>query len=240
MKKEIFNYLSNDFFDFFGKISFTAAVFTVLYFLVKIAAQHIFNRNIAKYTGEINQELEKLKLQHQKTLKDFELYNSEKHKKYPEMYMHLETAYGHIYSLTGITKRFTFENVDEEDLKCYFKELNFTSFDTTRILQLWSDDKDSAKTEIATLEEKIRYGLASEKLNIANNYYIYNQLYFSKDVSDKCDDLLKDMQDYLTTLAPKYPLTSEIIKKQTEYKKEILPEKRLLVRSFMKKELDQS
>lgn len=94
MKNEIFSYLSNDFFSFFGKISFTAGALAVLYFLLKIAAQHIFNRNIAKYTGEINQELEKLKLQHQKTLKDFELYNSEKHKKYPEMYMHLETAYG--------------------------------------------------------------------------------------------------------------------------------------------------
>ncbi|RFB42528.1 hypothetical protein [Bacillus sp. dmp10] len=240
MKKEIFNYLSNDFFNFFGKISFTAGAFAVLYFLLKIAVQHFFNRNIAKYTGEINQELEKLKLQNQKTLKDFELYNSEKHKKYPEMYMHLEAAYGHIYSLTGITKRFTFENVNEEDLNSYFTELNFTSYDTTRILELWSSDKESAKKEISSLEEKIHYGLASEKYNIANNYYIYNQLYFSKDVSDKCDDLLKDMQKYLNTLEPKYLLTSETIKKQTEYKTEILPRKRLLVRSAMKNELEQN
>lgn len=145
----------------------------------------------------------------------------------------------HVYSLTGITKRFTFENVNEEDLKKYFTELNFTSYDTTRILELWCNDKDSAKKEIATLEEKIHYELASEKWNIANNYYIYNQLYFSKDVSDKCDDLLKDMQKYLTTLGPKYPLTSETIKKQTEYKIEILPKKRLLVRSAMKNELEQ-
>lgn len=29
--------------------------------------------------------------------------------------MHLETAYGHIYSLRGTTRRLTFSNVNEED-----------------------------------------------------------------------------------------------------------------------------
>ncbi|MDA2440505.1 hypothetical protein PDN50_29560 [Bacillus cereus] len=239
MKKEIFSYLSNDFFDFFGRISFTAAVFTALYFLMRIAAQHIFNRNIAKYTGELNQELEKLKLQHQKTLKDFELYNSEKHKKYPEMYMHLETAYGHIYSLRGITRRLTFSNVNEEDLKNYFKEMNFTSYDTARILELWNNNKDTAKKEISKLEDKLNYEIAREKWKIANTYFLCNQLYFSQNVSDKCDSLLIDMQKYLNTLEPGYILTPKITQEQTQYKDVTLPKDRDLVRSAMKNELEQ-
>ncbi|AZJ24592.1 hypothetical protein CT694_34705 (plasmid) [Bacillus wiedmannii bv. thuringiensis] len=239
MQNDILSYLSNDFLKFIGSISISAGVIVVLYFLLRIAAQHIFNRNIAKYTGEINKELEQLKLQHQKTLKDFELYNSEKHKKYPEMYMHLETAYGHIYSLRGITRRLTFSNVNEEDLKNYFKEMNFTSYDTARILELWSNNKDTAKKEIGKLEDKLNYELAREKWNIANTYFLCNQLYFSQDVSDKCNRLLTDMLKYLTTLEPGYPLTPKITQEQTQNKDVTLPKDRDLVRSAMKNELEQ-
>ncbi|MED3685239.1 hypothetical protein P4530_19860 [Bacillus thuringiensis] len=95
------------------------------------------------------------------------------------------------------------------------------------------------KNEIGKIEDKLNYELAREKWNIANNYFICNQLYFSQDVSDKCNDLLKDMQKYLTTLEPGYPLTPKITQEQTQNKDGTLPKDRDLVRFAMKNELEQ-
>ena len=59
-------------------------------------AQQVFEKKMADYQGLITEGLEKLKFQQQKNFKDFELFTSKKHEKYPEMFLHLETAYGDI------------------------------------------------------------------------------------------------------------------------------------------------
>lgn len=112
---------------------------------------------MADYQGEITKELEKLKLQQQKNFKDFELFTSKKHEKYPEMFLLLETAYGQILWLQGIRRALTFKNLDEEDLNLYFDDLRMTSFDRERIIGLWRADPDKqlAIEEIRKIERMV-------------------------------------------------------------------------------------
>ncbi|MEC3263222.1 hypothetical protein P9133_01835 [Bacillus thuringiensis] len=233
----ITNYIFNDFLRFIGTISLSATALAALYFILRLASQHVFNKNIEKYKGQITTELEKLKLQNQKTLKDFELYTSKKHEKYPEMHIHLENAYGHVMALRGLNRVLTFENVNEVDLKVYFEELQMTDYDQNRILTLWEINKIEAINEIRKLESALKYALARDKWLKANDYYIYNQLYFSSKVSLSCKEFLKLIFEYLDTLEPGLPITPEITRRNTSLRDDILPQKRENIRLLMQNEL---
>ncbi|MFJ7680431.1 hypothetical protein ACIQXQ_20670 [Peribacillus sp. NPDC097198] len=212
---------------------------SILGYLSRLMAQQVFKKNMADYQGEITKELEKLKLQQQKNFKDFELFTSKKHEKYPEMYFHLETAYGHISSLEGNVEALTFENFDEEDLNLHFDELKMTSFDRARIIKLWRnyEGKQSAIREIQKIGRVINYRRADEKWREANNYYYFNLLYFSDVVSKSCKDLIDHQREYLNFLNPKYDfISSEETRAKTEIKN-MIPGIRNSVKTEMQKEL---
>jgi len=234
----VIDYLSNDFLKFFGGFSLFGVLIAAAAYVSRLMAKQVFNKSMEKYRKEISLEFEKLKLQQQKNFKDFELFTSKKHKKYPKMYYLLEAAYGQIFALRGLGRFLTFKNVNEEDLSLYFDELTMTSFDKSRILEIWRTNNQHAVDEIRKIEKVLKYQIARQKWLEANNYYIYNILYFSDDVSKSCEQLLNNLHDYLLYLEPDFVFTSpEMTIKPRELRETILPEDRDKVRTEMKKEL---
>lgn len=148
----IIDYLTKDFLKVFGGFSLFGILVAVLVYVSRQIAKLTFDQKMENYKKVMSEELENLKLQHQKNYKDFELFISVKHEKYPEMYFHLETAYGQVFALRGMGRFLTFENVDERDLNVYFDELMMTSFDKARIFVIWNVDKQSAINEIREME----------------------------------------------------------------------------------------
>lgn len=238
------DFVVNDALTYLGGISLTAGFLVLIYFLFSIASQHIFNKNIEKYKGEINSELETLRFAYQKTFKDYELYTVKKHEKYPEMFHLLEIAYGALMQLKTNTY-YTFDNVNIEDIKKYFQEeLKLTQFDQDRLLIIWSTDKEEAKLEIYAIEKRIKYNKAKNKWYDANDYYISNNLYLSDDVVQVIHNHLENMFDYLHGLDPLYVYQGtelrEVNEKNDELRNIVLPLSKGNIREKMKSELSQS
>lgn len=238
---KIKDFILNDALTYLGGVSFTACIIALIYFLFKIASQHVFNRNLTKYTGEIEAELEKIKFQYQRTYKDFELYTLKKHDKYPEMFHLLEIAFGSLMQLK-INYYYTFNNVNEKDLTKYFQEeLKMTEFDQERVLKIWRDNTEAAKSEIWVIEKRVKYDKAKNKWFDANDFYLSNHLYFSEEVIQVIKNHLENMYEHLQDLDPLYIYSGEELKtineKNDRMRKTVLPSSRENVRDKMKNEL---
>ncbi|MDQ0884841.1 hypothetical protein [Peribacillus sp. V2I11] len=265
---ELINYFKNDFLKDIGGL---ALLVTVLVYLSRLMAQQVFKKNMEDYKKgiskemadyqkeitketadhqkEISRDLENLKYQQQKNFKDFELFTSKKHEKYPEMYFHLETAYSYIFDLqqkieTG--RSYPFEKLNEEDLNLYIdNDLKLMSSDKQRILEKWRDNKPAAIDEIRKIDKNAQYEIAFEKWTEASNYYICNQLYFTDVVSNACNVMRNNLHEYFKLLGTNDLRGTEMNEldsyasnlNQQMFKEDVLPNNRISVRTEMQKEL---
>ncbi|MET3851425.1 hypothetical protein [Paenibacillus sp. OAE614] len=157
-----------------------------------------------KYKQELNADIERLKHQQQRTYKDFELYTSKKHERYPELYKNIEIAYGAILSLHGYYRDISFENTNKEDVMEYLKELRITKMDINEVDSLWPDDQSSPNQHVIkkvnSIRTLIKRNEAHEKWSEANDTLIFNELYLSEEVALQCRKLLNAMWDYLEAI----------------------------------------
>ncbi len=86
---------------------------------------------------------------------------------------------------------------------------------------MWEQNKDSAIEEIRKVDLRIDYNTADVKWHDANDYFIYNELYFSEEAALKTRDLLDTMKKYLINLDPFYMRNIEIAKQNRALKEKI-------------------
>lgn len=228
---DITTYLSEQWDKFALNFGFFTALGVVLYFILKKSIEHGFQH-----------KLESLKLDHQKVLFNFETFNSKQNERYPQLYYLTEHALGHITSLRSIRSYPTFENGAEEDVKTYCEAIEMNAGDQNRILSLWQQDKDKAVLEIHRLKKIIDYNMAEVKWYDANDYLIYNELYFSDEVTSQTRKLLDLMHQYLLNLDPVYynPIYMDDLKEMRKENSVIKPqieEQRKIWKAIMKKEV---
>ncbi|WHY87569.1 hypothetical protein QNH39_06995 [Neobacillus novalis] len=265
-------YISKQWDTFISNFALFAALGVVLYFIFQKAVEHRFQSQLTKLKGTVDEEvqgklislkgdvdhdvqskienlrstqqnkLESLKLEHQKMLLNFETFNSKQNERYPQLYFLTEQALGYITYLRGIQSFPTFENAAIEDVKTYCEVIEMNTGDCNRILALWEQDKDKAISEIHKLKKIIDYNRAENKWYEANDYLIYNELYFSDEVTDHSRKLLDLMYKYWLNLNPVYhnPIFSadlrEMRKDNSVIKQEI-DEQRKIWKAIMKKEV---
>ncbi|MCU1805161.1 hypothetical protein NVV31_07045 [Cytobacillus firmus] len=265
-------YISKQWDTFISNFALFAALGVVLYFIFQKAVEHRFQSRLTKLKGKIDEEvqrklislkgdvdhdvqskienlrstqqnkLESLKLEHQKMLLNFETFNSKQNERYPQLYFLIEQALGYITYLRGIQSFPTFQNAAIEDVKFYCEEIEMNSGDKNRILSLWEQDKEKAAEEIRRLKKIIDYNKAENKWHEANDYLIYNELYFSDDVTDHSRKFLDLMYSYWLNLDPVYHMPifmadlKEMRKDNSVIKQEI-DEQRKIWKAIMKKEV---
>jgi hypothetical protein len=247
MLQSIWEFIRNDFLGFIGTISITGLILTTI---IKTSINNQFSKNLEKHKSELmkvndqykqklNAEIESLKHKQQRVFKDFELYTSKKHERYPELFKVIEIAYGRIFSLRGQGRYLTFENTNKTDIEGYLESKNFTHQDKERILRLW-DIEDRRHVAIEMIRGGMRlinYNEAFEKWNEANDSFIFNELFLSEEVSETYRNCLDLLWEYLDMLDPQGYLTPEMTRRQTELRKVILPSERTALKEQMKNEL---
>lgn len=189
----ITSYLTKQWDTFISNFGLFAAFGIFLYFVLQKTIEHGFQ-----------QKLESLKLDNQKVLKNFETLSSKQNERYPQLYFLAEQALGYISSLRGITSFPSFENAIEEEVVSYCEAIEMNSGDKNRILSLWERDKQKAVLEIQRIKRILDYNKAESKWIEANNYLIFNELYFSEDVTKNTRQLLDLMRKYWLNLNPDY------------------------------------
>jgi hypothetical protein len=233
----IIDYIINDFKSFISDFSLVVLLFSGFIYVIRKISDNLINRNLESFKGEINEKLEEVKNNHQKNLREYELFAKQRHNKYPEMYKYIETAYGHVMGLRGLNRYLTFEDVDETDLNIYFEELQMTNYNRVRLIQLFKQNKEKAIEEIRKQETILKWQNARMKWVEANDFFIYNQLYFSDEVSAACKNLLDNLFRYKNQLEPGEYLTPKATKENTKLRQELLPSYREELKQKMKDEL---
>lgn len=245
------------FFNTLGSITFAGIIVYGVKKYVQYGIKKTFDIELAQYKSdlqkeneehrsELTRELEGLKHRQQMLYKDFELYTSKIHETYPELYKHIETAIGFIMNLRGYGRSLNYENTDKADLQKYFEEIYMTKFDQTRILNLWEHDKEGSKKEINKTIRLIKYNEAHLKWNEANDYFIYNELFYTEEVSSNARELLDILYRYLDLLDPQFAIggDAEMIRQLQQEQKELkdkkIPEARKKLKLQLKMELSNS
>ncbi|WP_026688802.1 hypothetical protein [Alteribacter aurantiacus] len=268
----ITTYLSNQWDIFISNFALFAALSVILYFVIQKSVEHRFQSRLTKLKGKVDEEvqgklitlkgnldhdlqskievlrstqqnkLESLRLEHQKVLLNFETFNSQQNERYPQLYFLTEQALGYIYYLRGIRKFPTFKNSDIEDVKTYCEVIEMNSGDKNRILSLWQQDRDKAISEIERLKNIIDYNRAEVKWYDANDYLIYNELYFSNEITDHSRKLLDLMHKYWLNLNPVYHSSTYMtdlneMSQDNSVIKQKIDEQRKIWKVIMKKEV---
>lgn len=185
-----------------------------------------------KYRQELNSEIEKLKYQQQRNYKDFELYTSKKHERYPELFKSIEIAYGSVFALHGIYRDFSFENANKEDLEEYLNALGVTRRESQEVLDLWNEEGESsdALSKFKAVRNRIKINTAHEKWSVANDTLIFNELYLSEDVSAQARVLLNLVFEYLENIYYGYLY-------QDQTKRDEMKREKVKLKEIMKLEL---
>ncbi|MBP1153967.1 MULTISPECIES: hypothetical protein [unclassified Paenibacillus] len=250
MIQKVWVFLSSNLPNIFSIVGLLTVLCALIALITRLTVGNFFNKNLERHKSQLmiendqfkkhlNSELEELKHKQQKILKDFDLYTTKKHETYPELYKCLEKAIGKIMRLKGETRFPSFENVSSEDLEDYLKSLNVTAKDKDDILQLWNNNatKNDAILRIRKVLKMISYNEAYELWHEANDFFIYNELYFSERVAGQARKLLDFLWEYLEYLEPIAPLDSEDLRAINELKTMVIPNARNELKQLLKEDL---
>lgn len=150
-------------------------------------------KNIETHRQGLDIEIEKLKLEQNQLMANFELYTAKRHECYAELYKLIEISNGSIRNLRGLGRELTFDNVNSEDLESFMNNKQFTSNDIELILKNWNENKSHAIKIIRIGLERIDYNEANEKFVDANNYLYFMSLYLSEDIENIARELLDSL-----------------------------------------------
>lgn len=116
------------------------------------------------------------------------------------------------------------------------------SHDINEILGLWETDKPKAVQKVTKVLRRIEYNKADESWHEANDYFIFNELFLTEQISKQCRKLLDVLYEYLIYLDPIYENTydRESIEKQRLLRETEIPSEREKLTSIMKSELTMS
>lgn len=185
-----------------------------------------FQKSLEQSKSDLSKEIESIKFNQSMMFKEFELFATKKHEHYPELYKRIELCIGKVMSLRGIVRVLSFENVGKEDVEEYMKEKLFTKQDTTQILELWETRKEEAIQKLNNRLENIKYNEAREEYGIAWDYLLLNRFFFSEELEEISNELLKNIHKLWVNYDPIYrniDATSmgELIAENEELKKNI-------------------
>lgn len=231
-----------------GSIVTSGIVTTLIIFLfqhlTKNSINHYFDKKIKQYEHNLNLKSEQAKFDYQRKIQDFNIYTTNKHKSYIELYEQLLKAYTSVTTLTGLIYTPTFEEYNNNDLLKYLQERKIPEGKINEILNLWDKDNDRAKEEILKYNHLRDVSLARNNLLEAQNIYWRAQLYFSEDVINKTKiviDKLWKIQIYEQNILN--PQTRDMYREENSIIKEIgaareeLPNKLDMLIKDMKREL---
>lgn len=206
----MWEFLSNDWSKFLGTTTLSAMAAGAIAFLMKRRIDSTFNKTLEDHKSELAKEnerykkdmemnIEKLRGQIQRSNKDYELYITKRHERYPELYKSIETAAGHILALHREGMYLTFENCNREDIENYMSMQKFTIKDTSNILALWNDNGDNtgALKKLAIYQKRVLINIAYQKWDEANDTLLFNELYISDSVSSQARSILDSLYAFL-------------------------------------------
>ncbi|MGX1373432.1 type II secretory pathway pseudopilin PulG [Priestia megaterium] len=165
-------------------------------------AKKDFQTALEEHKSALSAELEGLKHQQNKLLKDYELYTVKRFEYYPEFYKEIQWSFANVTNLRGVRTTIKFEKLTKTEIEVFMKEKQFMETERQQILAYWDDNKKSAKDILESRLGKIEYNEAQQSYYDANNCFLLYKLFFSPEVIKIGDKLLPTIRKLLVNYNP--------------------------------------
>jgi len=179
-------------------IGIPAAVWTILFFATKkylentIAAS--FDKKLEDHKHDLQIASEEAKFDFQRKIEDFNLFVTQKHEKYSELYGKLLEAFSRVTNLYGLKSELTYEEHNEADIRRIMEKENFPEGKIQEIFQIWeAKDKSEAIDQMKIFKRLVEFQKASRSIQEARSYFRPAQLYFSDDLVDLIEEFFSKL-----------------------------------------------
>ncbi|PEU51316.1 hypothetical protein CN395_28745 [Priestia megaterium] len=153
-------------------------------------AKKDFQTALEEHKSALSAELEGLKHQQNKLLKDYELYTVKRFEYYPEFYKEIQWSIANVTGLRGVKTTIKYENLTKTEIEVFMKEKQFMEAEKQQILAYWDNNIESAKDILKSRLKKIEYNEAGQSYYDANNCFLLYKLFYSPKVIEIGDKLL--------------------------------------------------
>ncbi len=189
-----------DIYDLIFSLGIPASVTTLLFFLLRKYFGSKIDLASKKSLAEHQQKLdlvgESAKLNFQRKIQDFSLYNSKKHEKYIELHKLFLEAQSRLLGLYGLRSRPSFVEYSEDDLRKKMETEGFVSGKIDEVLEIIRTvGRDEGIGKMRKYLRMIEFQKAERSIQQVQNFYWISKLFFSDNIDRKSDELLKIMNE---------------------------------------------
>lgn len=164
-------------------------------FLVRLARQSL-DKELETHKQQLQLEAAALNADHDRRLKEFDLYTRERHRAYAGVYKRFEVTHGAINHLWGFSFERTYEDATREDIEGLLKEKRIPGKTSQEILLSWDRNSDRGRELLAETLREWKHNAAHRKMTLARNYQILNELYFSDDAASAIEEAYQSLVKY--------------------------------------------
>ena len=167
-----------------------------------------------------------------KLAENFNLYNTERHGVYKELYSYAFNTESQIFLINGSFLEKTFEDFNRQDIDFYMLERSVPEKVTQRILESYDSDPEKGISDMKNyLKKAITIPKAQVKIVEFHNHLVSNEIYLSDKVSDMSHDLVKEFNILFWEL--RKPYEKQVIRK------DVIKRKKTTLKNQIKFELSQ-
>jgi DNA polymerase III delta prime subunit len=182
-------------------IVFCAAIIAGAGFVLRAYLERLARQSLDKELETHKQQLQlraaAISVDYQRQLKDFGIYTQQRHRSYAGIYKRLLMTEGGIKSLWGFGFGRTYEDSTREEIADLLKERNIPGKTAQDILSKWDTDQKRARELLSNALHSWKIADAHRKLQVARNYQLLNELYFSEAAASAIENAYQMLGKYL-------------------------------------------
>lgn len=179
-----------------GTIVMWGGLLTFARGIIEKKVQQKFDKEIEDHKAKLEAIRDASAFNYQRRIHDFELYSSNRHRIYNEVYQSMFKARSAVFLLRGVIETSDFAKFTSAQLDDFMNKHNFTTTDRTQVNDYFdSQDRQRAIDILKKYEEEERVRKAGNQLADFNNQYYLNELFMSDKVSKLMGQVLKEIEN---------------------------------------------
>jgi hypothetical protein len=155
----------------------------------------IFSKRLENYKSKLKSIELFEEFERNKKYFEFNQFALSKHRIYPMLYKKIMVSTGMLERLTKIHSIPTFENYTKEDIKAFLEKKNMLKGVIDNYVNTWGIDKENQIKRLQTLIYENECIESNRIMNIAINYFVLHELYFSNEVVEIGERLFGVMEN---------------------------------------------
>lgn len=161
----------------------------------KRLARQALDKELEEHRHRLQMQADAIRLDQQRQLRDFDLFTQKRHRAYAGMYRRLLEAEGSAALLWGGRAVPTFEDYTQENVTELLASRKFPGQTVSEVMEAWNRNKQEGIERLNAALRQWEQQEAARRVQLARNYQLLRELYFSPTVRDAVQDAYKKLSD---------------------------------------------